>query len=258
MSDQHRRIIWKLLADNAREVDAFIPVSRYFADVMSERMQIPEQKIHIIPIGIEPEKYSYHEPVFQAPAIGYLSRVCEENGFGILVDAFIRLKSDTRFSKLKLIATGGFTNDDRKFIRKQVSKLKAMGVEEDLEIVHDFTPATRSAFFSKLTVLSVPVLKGEAFGLYQLEALASGIPLVQPALGAFPEIINSTGGGKTYQPNSPESLAVALAELLTDRETLLKMSTSGLESVHKQYNSQLLTQRMISVYQHVLENFPSR
>ena len=87
------------------------------------------------------------------------------------------------------------TGDDKSFIRKQIRKLKNAGVEESVEFLPDFSLAGLKDFFKSLSVLSVPVLKGEAFGLYQAEALASGVPLIQPDIGAFPEIVNSSGGG---------------------------------------------------------------
>ena len=55
--------------------------------------------------------------------------------------------------------------------------------------------SSRSNFLRSLTVLSVPARSGEAFGLYLIEAMAAGIPAVQPRLGAFPELIEATGGG---------------------------------------------------------------
>ena len=79
----------------------------------------------------------------------------------------------------------------------------------------------RAMFFKRISVLSVPVRLGEAFGLYLLESMASGVPVVQPALGAFPEIIEVSGGGITYKPNTPEKLAEALAGILNDKDLLV-------------------------------------
>ncbi len=87
------------------------------------------------------------------------------------------------------------------------------------------------AFFDGLTVLTVPVVKGEAFGLFQLEALASGIPLVQPAVGAFPEIIEATGGGVFFEPNDANALAQKWAEVFANPELIQQMSKNGLEAV---------------------------
>ena len=85
-------------------------------------------------------------------------------------------------------------------------------------------------------MVSVPVLDGEAFGLYLLEAMASGIPAVQPALGAFPEIVEKSGGGVIYQPNTPEALANALSDLLDDFEKRAVLSKAGRKGIEDSFN----------------------
>jgi glycosyltransferase involved in cell wall biosynthesis len=248
MHAEHRTKIWKLMAEKSQHVDAFISVSQYFASRMKMEMNIPDDKIHIIPIGINPDLYTPSEPTSDPYSIGYVSRICEENGFEVLVDAFILLRSDKRFSNVRLKATGGYTGDDRKFIRKQQKKLKQNHLLDDFELIHDFSFPSLQKFFKQITLLSVPVLKGEAFGLYQLEALASGKPLVQPELGAFPEIIANTAGGITYHPNSPESLAQAWKDVLLDKNLLISMSKSGRQSVIEKYHANVLTKRIINLY----------
>ena len=89
------------------------------------------------------------------------------------------------------------------------------------------------------------------FGLYQLEALASGVPLVQPDLGAFPEIILATGGGVLYQPNTADALATSLAAVLSDPVQLERMSLAGRKSVEEKFDCKNLTSRMLEVYEKV-------
>jgi glycosyltransferase involved in cell wall biosynthesis len=247
-----RKKIWDLMSEKSRDVDAFIAVSSYFANVMKEKMNIPSEKMNVVHIGINPERYPYSLPADSPPAIGYLSRICEENGFEILVDAFILLKSDPRFSTLQLKATGGMTGDDQAFLQLQLHKLKLHNILEDFEMQSDFTTPALYGFFEKLSVLSVPVLKGEAFGLYQIEALASGVPLVQPHLGAFPEIIQTTGGGIIYHPNTAETLATKLSEVLSDRAALEKMSRLGRKSAEDVFDSRILTRKMVEVYERII------
>lgn len=125
----------------------------------------------------------------------------------------------------------------------------------DVEFIEDFRKESLSEFFSKITILTVPVLKGEAFGTYQLESLVSGIPLVQPALGAFPEIIEKTGGGMFYSPNTAEELASKWSEVLSNPDKVMEMSEKGRKSVLEKYTNEVLTKKILVVYEQVTKSF---
>lgn len=251
MREKYKDKVWQVLSEKVQHTDAFIAVSKFFADIMQEKMNIPDDKLHIIPIGVEPRNYTIFEPAIDKPVVGYLSRLNDENGFEVLVDAFLILKEIPEFKHLKLRATGGYTGDDKKFIKKQAKKIEKKGYCNDFQIIKDFRTKYLHRFFHGMSVLSVPVLKGEAFGLYQLEALASGIPLLQPKLGAFPEIIANTKGGRIFNPNTPEALAEELAKMLTNKEALMQMSLDGRKAIEEQYNTTLLTEKMIQVYEQI-------
>lgn len=253
MSGPYAEKVWKLMGEKAADVDAFISVSHYFARFMKETMKIPEEKIHVVHIGVDPAAYKAFSPTIHPPVIAYLSRMNEENGFGLLVDAFIKLKEKPEFSNARLKISGGKTGDDHQFINLQTKKLLAAGCMDSVEFVDDFRTSNLSEFFKDVSILSVPVLKGEAFGLYMLEALASGIPLVQPDLGAFSEIIQATGGGVVYSPNSPEELSATLSKVLSDPERLLSMSQSGRKAVETIFNTKNSTERIVTVYKTAIE-----
>jgi glycosyltransferase involved in cell wall biosynthesis len=252
MHEDHREKMWQLLAEKGKDVDAFIAVSDFFAGVMQKRMSIPDEKLHVLHVGVTPDAYAYSKPACDPQAIGFVSRICEENGFEVLIDAFILLKKNPAFRNLRLKATGGQTGDDAKFIHNQISKLKQDNIDNDFEISLDFSQSALQEFFKSVTVLSVPVLNGEAFGLYQLEALASGVPLVQPELGAFPEIIKATGGGVTYFPNTASELSAKLSEILSDKVKLDAMSALGRKSVEEHFDCSLLSSKMVDIYKSLL------
>jgi glycosyltransferase involved in cell wall biosynthesis len=252
MSETYQPKLWQLLSEKAQDVDAFVAVSNYFAALMQQKMQIPREKLHTIYVGIDPETYEVFEPSLNPPVIGYLSRMHLENCFEILIDAFIKLKNESQFTDAKLRLTGGKTGDDKRFINKQIKKLKQNNCYKDVEFIDDFSKEVLNEFFSGLTVLTVPVVKGEAFGLFQLEALASGIPLVQPAVGAFPEIIEATGGGVTYFPNDANALSQKWAEVFSNPVLLQQMSRNGLEAVQNKFHLSTLSQNIVKVYEEIV------
>jgi glycosyltransferase involved in cell wall biosynthesis len=233
-------------------VDAFIAVSDYYASEMKRKMKIPDNKMHIVHIGIDPSLYNYSAPAQDPQAIGYLSRMYKEHGFEVLIDAFIRLKEKEPFKAVKLKLTGGMTGDDRSFVNQQIKKLKKKGIFQDVEFIEKFDKESLIGFFAKTTILSVPVLKGEAFGTYQLESLVSGTPLVQPALGAFPEIIETTGGGVTYEPNTAECLAAKWMEVLSNPGLITEMSDKGRLAVLDHYTNKVLTNKVLEIYEKVV------
>jgi glycosyltransferase involved in cell wall biosynthesis len=101
-------------------------------------------------------------------------------------------------------------------------------------------------------LISVPVRNGEAFGMYLLESMASGVPVVQPALGAFPEIISLSKGGITYQPNTPEELSKNLAQLLSDSAKMEQLSADARKGVESKFDIYDHAKAMIEIYSKIL------
>ncbi len=249
MQPQFQQKIWDLMHERAEDIDALVAVSNYFADEMKKRMSLPAEKIHTFYLGVDVTDYLYI-PVQEKPRnIGYISRMCHKDGFDIVVDAFIDLKKKPGFEDVKLIATGGLTGDDKKFMKEQKQKIKDNNLEESFEIIEEFEGDTRHNFFKKVSMVSVPVRVGEAFGMYLLESMASGIPVVQPALGAFPEIIEKSGGGVTYSPNTPNKLSETWADMLSNPEKLEKLSRDGYEGTLENFNIHSHAAEIIGLYE---------
>lgn len=255
MKPVFREQIWKLMSEKAKDVDYFIAVSDYFLKVMQKRMNLPSEKIQNLYLGVDPQDYEFVPTRSNRRSIGYISRMCYENGFDILIDAFILLKKKIFFKDVKLILTGGYTGSDANYIKGIRKKLSREKLDGQFEFIEDFEETGRKVFFNKVSVVTVPVRNGEAFGMYLLESMASGIPVVQPGLGAFPEIVNLAGGGVIYQPNTPEALCQALADLLSEHEKLDTFSANGRKGVELNFNIHNQAREMIEVYKNIKSSF---
>jgi glycosyltransferase involved in cell wall biosynthesis len=248
MSPDGARSVWGLMAERAVDVDVFLSVSEYYATVMSHRLRLGADRIRVVPLGIDLSGFEKSPLPFDPPVIGYLSRLCESMGFGRLVEAFIQLKSLSPFHDLRLRATGGSTPADEPFLQSIWSRLKQLHYDSDVEIVPDFARPQRQAFLKSLTLLSVPVPKGEAFGAHQLEALAAGVPLVQPNVGAYPEIVRQTDGGLLYDPQDPQGLTTALRQLLSNPPQVRALATRGRQVVLERFGVDKMASRTLDIY----------
>jgi len=94
----------------------------------------------------------------------------------------------------------------------------------------------------------VPAHYGEAFGLYLLEAMAAGVPVVQPRTAAFPEIIAATGGGVLCEPNDPKSLAAVIEDLLLDPARARTLGETGHNTTRKQFTAQVMAGATLDVF----------
>jgi glycosyltransferase involved in cell wall biosynthesis len=249
MNPQFQQKIWDLMHTRAEDVDALVAVSKFFAETMKIRMKLPADKVHTFYLGVDATDYQFISTKEKPRNIGFISRMCHENGFDIVVDAFIELKKKPGFEDVKLIATGGSTGDDAKYIKEQKHKIRENNLEDSFEIMPEFEGATRHDFFKKVTLISVPVRIGEAFGMYLLESMASGVPVVQPALGAFPEIVELSGGGVTYMPNQPKTLSETWVELLANPEKLEKFSHDGYQGTKSKFNIHNHAAEIIGLYE---------
>ena len=69
-------------------------------------------------------------------------------GLPMLVDAWLRLKKDSRFKNLRLHLSGGKTADDGPYLERLEKQLVEAGVRNDVTFFDDFGPRGRRAFLS--------------------------------------------------------------------------------------------------------------
>lgn len=252
MEPRWKQRCWDLLAEKARGVHAFVSVSHWYAGQMSSRTGIPRDRIAVVPLGIEPEGSDPASLACDPPVLGYLSRISEAQGFGRLVEAFITLRQDPQLHNLRLRATGGVTAGDRTFVSAMRRKLAQAGAGGDVEIIENFGKAARRKFLHSITALSVPSSCGEAFGLFILEAGGCGVPVVQPDVGAFREVIDMTGGGLTYDPTDENALPETLKRVLLNPEYARSLGAAAHASVLSRFTSDAMAEKMMSVYERVV------
>ncbi len=246
------RKAWALMTEKATDIAAFIPVSQYYNRVMQDRLKgVPASKFHVIPIGVSADSYGEAQWNPGQPVIGYLSRMSESLGLGALVDAFIQIRERGLVGAVTLKITGGKTPEDDKFLAGLRDKLAAKNLLDAVEFGPVFDRKTKREFLQSLTVLSVPMSHPEAFGMFMLEAMASGVPVVQPRLGASPEIIEATGGGVSYDPVDPAALTRELEALLLDEARWSRLSQAGRKAVSERFNVTKTADAMIGVYENI-------
>jgi glycosyltransferase involved in cell wall biosynthesis len=252
MEPAFRDKVWKLMQQKSADVDAFIAVSQYFGDLMKERLHLPEDMLYSVYLGVDPSEYDFIPSTQKPRTIGYISRMCQANGFDIVIDAFILLKKLPEFNDVKLIVTGGSTSADTKYIKMLKRRIDRAGLHDQVDFHLEFDGQPRKEFFAKVAVGTVPVRNGEAFGIYLPELMASGIPIVQPALGAFPEIVEISGGGVVYQPNTPQTLMEAWSQVLSDSGRLESLSHQARKGVEQFFNIHDHAREMVGVYQELI------
>ncbi|MGB2908289.1 MAG: glycosyltransferase family 4 protein [Candidatus Aminicenantaceae bacterium] len=254
MDGSQQTVVWDLMGEKAREVDLFIATSRYYSEKSQKELDIPPERIEVINGGINLQGYERSELPFDPPVIGYLCRMSEYFGLGIVVDAFLKLKQDTRFKDLRLHMAGGYTGLDKPFVDKQIARITEQGWKDDIQIFREFDKKNRIPFLKSLTLLSVPVPSGEAFGAYQVEALAAGVPVVQPDVGCYPEFVEATQGGIIFRPNTGEALAEAAASLLQEPERVRRMGERGRSAVMADYSMTGMAKNILKIYERILNH----
>ena len=258
LPESHKARTWETLAERCADIDLFIPPTQYFAKRMSERLRLPAHRVRVIHDGINLAGYgelqgaTANGPSPAQPTLGFFARMCREKGLDTLIEAFIILKARNRVPNLKLKVGGGCGPSDEPFVQAQRERLKAKAILGDAEFFPNVDRAGKQAFLRSLSVFSVPSLYGEAFGLYVIEALASGVPVVQPRHAAFPELVELTGGGALCEPGNPAALAEGIEILLLDPARALALGAAGRKSVEEKFSADQMAREVVRAFGEVV------
>jgi glycosyltransferase involved in cell wall biosynthesis len=240
LREPHRTAAWQVAWERAADVDLFISPSRYFGDLMTRRLKLSADRVKVVLNGINLDGYdgaAASAPKNGPPVLGYFARMCPEKGVDQLVNAFVRLRKRPGMGDVKLRIGGSYGPADQPIVDKCRSILAKENLMPDTEFHPNLTREAKVEFLRSLTVFSVPAPHPEAFGLYVIEALAAGVPVVQPDHGAFSEVVAATGGGKLYSSGNEEALTGAIEAILRAPEQAQAMGQAGRAAVRKGFTA---------------------
>jgi glycosyltransferase involved in cell wall biosynthesis len=260
LREPHRATAWQVAAERAADVDLFISPSDYYARLMGERLKIPPERMKVVRNGISLGGY---EAAGLAggktgpPVLGYFARMCRDKGLDQLVGAYIRLKQRNGLGDLKLRVGGSCGPADQVVVDELRETLAAHNILGDAEFCPNLSHAAKQEFLRSLTVFSVPARQPEAFGLYVIEAMAAGVPVVQPDHGGFAEVVAATGGGRLYPARNEEALTDALEAMLRAPHVARAMGEAGRRAVHERYTAEAMAEDFARACREAARNFRS-
>ena len=227
--------------------------------VMAKLLAIPESKISVVPLGISMKGYvkrparAASRDVFR---VGYFARLAPEKGLHFLAEAYILFRqrvsasgSDGATARIAFDAAGFLGRAEAPYLEKVKRRLEGAGLASEFTYHGAVDRNGKLAFLQTLDVMSVPATYDEPKGVFLLEAMASGVPVVQPRRGAFTEIVDKTGGGLLVAPDDPAALAEGLFELWKDRARADALGARGFDGVRAHYTIAHATDRQLQAYE---------
>jgi glycosyltransferase involved in cell wall biosynthesis len=252
LQEPYRGEAKELIRANIKHVDAFIAVSDYYAQFMPGYLGIPPAKIRVVPLGINLQGYSQRGPArSEIFTVGFFARIAPEKGLHVLADAYRRLRARGDLQNARLEAAGYLAPEHKTYLGDIETEMKHAGLGDEFHYRGVLDREEKIAFLQTLDVLSVPATYDEPKGMFLLEAMACGVPVVQPRRGGFTEIVETTGGGELVAPDDLESLADGIRRIERDPALAQKLGQSGFENVREHYSVARMADRALAVYESI-------
>ncbi len=250
LREPYRTLALELIRAKCEDVDGFMAVSEFCADYWQRQLGIPGRMLHVVPLGIDPEGFGPPARLPGAPfRVGFLARVAPEKGLELLAGSYVRLRRESDFSGSVLEVAGYLAPEHRGYLRGIERLMKNAGLAHEFHYRGELDRAQKIEFLRSLNILSVPSTCDEPKGIFLLEAMASGVAVVQPRRGAFPEILERTGGGVMVDPGDAASLADGIYRLWKDPELAAELGRRGAEGVRRHFSASQMAARALDAYQ---------
>ena len=249
LGDPHRAQSMELIRALSGDVDAFLPVSEYYAEYMPRYLGVPPAKMRLARLGVNARDFSTRTSRPDGPfTVGYFARVAPEKGLHVLAESYRRMRKRPDTDGSRLLVAGYLPPEHQPYLDGARKILEAAGLGSEFEYRGELDRSEKIAFFHEMDVMSVPTTYHEPKGLFLMEALASGVPVVQPRIGAFPEIIEKTGGGLIVDAEDPDALADGILALRRDPALAETMGRAGAAGVREHYTVERMADQVEAVY----------
>jgi len=248
--EPHRSQARQVLRENARSVDLFISPSEAYASTMAEYLDVAPERIRVVRTGIDPGPYRRSGRNRPYPfTIGYLSVITPAKGLDILIDTVLNLLK--KGEKLELVIAGRVL--DRAYWKDIVGRIDAAEQTSHVRYLGEVDFNDKVRFYKGCSVVCLPTRIAEARGVVALEAQASGVPVVVPDRGIFPEMLSLTGGGLLYPAGDTEALEAMLTDLIRNPERAIALGDAGAEGVPRHFSADQMVEGTLAVFEDALK-----
>jgi len=267
LPDRYRQAALLEMKRLSAKIDRFLVHSDFYADRMARLLSISPRKIRKVPLGVDTtvpgddqDQPKGSSRTVERPTDGdqtkrvlYMARLAPEKGLHILVDAFITLRQMPQAEATHLWIAGWLGVEHRAYAEEQFEKLRQAGLESSFRFWDAIDGRQKAELLSGADLLCVPPTYDEPKGLYVLEALAAGVPVVVSSVGALPELLDQLGGGRLVRPNDSRQLAGVLHDLLTDDADRQELARRGRKAVRSERNSRQIASATLAVLKDLLD-----
>ncbi|MET0648691.1 MAG: glycosyltransferase family 4 protein [Pyrinomonadaceae bacterium] len=254
LPEPYRSDSLRLIGESVRHVERFLAVSGYYEGFMPGYLGIPAEKMRLVPLGINLQGYEPRAPrVEGAPfTVGYFARVAPEKGLHLLAEAYVKLRESVGAGAARLEVAGYLGEEHKGYLEGVERRMREAGLASEFNYRGVLDRAGKIDFLRGLDVLSVPATYDEPKGIFLLEAMACGVPVVQPRRGAFTEVVEQTGGGLLVEPDDAEALAAGLRRVKEDATLASELSAAAYANVRRHYTVAQMADRALEVYEELL------
>jgi glycosyltransferase involved in cell wall biosynthesis len=229
---QYRDLVDRRSAEQVAEwaftsASALIAVSDEMAAYL-ERQPGTNGRIHVIPNGVNPERFRPGlPPSCPAPSgtftVGFVGSLKPWHGLSTLVDAFALLPRAEQIARLLIVGDG----PERSSVADKVS---SYGLQEAVHFAGSVDPEAVPGFLASMSVGVAPYPDLPSFYFSPLkvfEYLAAGLPVVASRVGQLAELIQDGVNGLLSPAGDAKSLAAALHRLQKDPELRYRLEQAA-------------------------------
>ena len=244
------RLYDPLLRRILRRADRLIATSPQYVQ-SSPYLKPLEDRVRVIPLGLDLARFQQPDPQqvaalkarFPGPLLLFVGRLRYYKGVQFLLDAL----PQTPTARLLIVGTGPMAAPWQ-------AQTLGLRLADRVHFLGDISDAELPAYYAAADLFVLPACaRSEAFGVVQLEALASGTPILSTEVGTGTPYVNQDGvTGRVVAASDSQALADALHELLANPARLQAMAAAARQRAASEFSLPVMVARIETLYQEML------
>jgi glycosyltransferase involved in cell wall biosynthesis len=229
------------------KTDAIVCTSKSYFENVPELQKV-RSKVHVIPVGVDTNRFTPKKRNLQLRQnlskdciVLFVGRLVSYKGLECLVDSARYVLQNYRHVKFVVVGSGIL----EKTLKDRILRL---GLQSVFRLEGRVPESILAAYYASSDVLVFPTQNElDGFGIVQLEAMSSGIPVVATDLPGVKDAVSSTGFGKLVPAGDPASLGNSIVEVLSKANSFSPGQMH--ETIREVYDWNKVAEKMERLYE---------